>query len=253
MTVETAPLGDTGLAGVRPLVIVPAFDEAETIAEVVKRTLEHSPICVVDDGSGDGTADLALEAGATHVVRHEQNTHIAGAILDGFRWALEGDYTHCITMDAGLSHDPAAIPAFVARHEADLVVGRRREVIDVPLRRRLLSWAGNRMMNLALERRLLPWGGARLDDVTSGYRMYSRRAADLLVRAPMGCRAFDFHIESLAWVYRAGMRVEEIPIRYTFTNSSLKSEIVTEALATCWRIWRSDLVVPESVEPRAGA
>ncbi len=229
----------------RPLVVVPALNEAETIAAVVERSRRHAPICVVDDGSSDGTADLALEAGAVHVVRHEKNTHIAGAILDGFRWALTGDYTHCITMDAGLSHDPDAIPLFLQRAEADLVLGVRDEVVDVPLRRRLLSWAGNRLMNLALEGRKVPWGGARLTDVTSGYRMYSRRATELLVRAPMGCRAFDFHIEALAWVYRAGMRIEEVPIRYTFTNSSLSRDIVVEALATCRRIWGSELVVPD--------
>ncbi len=229
----------------RPVVVVPALNEADTIAEVVKRARVHAPVCVVDDGSRDGTAELAAEAGAVHVVRHERNTHIAGAILDGFRWALTGDYTHCITMDAGLSHDPDAIPLFVERADADLVLGVRDEVIDVPMRRRLLSWAGNRLMNLALEGRRVPWGGARLTDVTSGYRSYSRRAAELLVRAPMGCRAFDFHIEALAWVYRAGLRIEEVPIRYTFTNSSLSRDIVVEALSTCRRIWRSDLAVPE--------
>jgi dolichol-phosphate mannosyltransferase len=227
-------------------VVVPALNESDTISELVERASRHAPICVIDDCSSDGTAELAEAAGAVHVVRHTRNTHIAGAILDGFRYALDAGYTHCITMDAGLSHDPDAIPAFLSHRDADLVVGYRQEVVNVPIGRRLLSWGGNRLMNLALERRSMPWGGARLRDVTSGYRMYSRRAFEMLTRAPMGCRAFDFHIESLAWIYRAGMRIEETPIRYEFTNSSLKAEIVREALATCRRIWSSELEMPSN-------
>jgi hypothetical protein len=67
--------------------------------------------------------------------------------------------------------------------------------------------------------------------------MYSRRAYELLLEAPLRCRAFDFHIEALAHVYRAGMRIVEIPITYRFTNSSLRRDIVVEALRTCGRLW----------------
>jgi hypothetical protein len=76
--------------------------------------------------------------------------------------------------------------------------------------------------------------------------MFSRRAFELLLDSPLRSRAFDFHIESLAVVYRAGLAVEEIPVSYRFTNSSLRPEIVTEALRTCARIWAEG-------RPRAGA
>jgi hypothetical protein len=69
--------------------------------------------------------------------------------------------------------------------------------------------------------------------------MYSRRAYELLLDAPLRCRAFDFHLEALATVYRAGLRVAEVPIDYRFTNSSLRGEIVVEALRTCGRLWVS--------------
>jgi dolichol-phosphate mannosyltransferase len=235
---------------VRALVVVPALNEAGTIREVVERAKRHADVCVVDDGSVDDTGALASAVGAAHVLRHERNTHIAGAILDGFRWALEKDYTHCVTMDAGLSHEPEAIPAFLAHARADLVLGYRQELSNVPLRRRLLSRAACQLMNLALDRRRVPWGGTRFRDATSGYRLYSRQACELLVRAPMGCRAFDFHIEALAWVYRAGFRIEEIPIRYAFTNSSLRPTVVREALRTCLRIWSSELVAPAQSQTR---
>jgi dolichol-phosphate mannosyltransferase len=221
----------------RFLVVVPAYNEADTIEEVARRASRHADVCIVDDASTDATAELVADLPRVHVLRHATNTHIAGAILDGFRHARAQGYEHCITMDAGLSHDPDAIPAFQARAGADLVLGYRARREGVPALRTGLSGAANWLMNLTLERRLLPWGGAGLRDCTSGFRMYSRRAFELLLEAPLRSRAFDFHIESLSVVYRAGLSLEEIPNAYRFTNSSLRPEIVVEALRTCGRLW----------------
>lgn len=221
----------------RVLVVVPAYNEAATIEEVTRRASRHADVCVVDDGSTDATAELAAGLPGVHVVRHARNTHIAGAILDGFRHARASGHSHCITMDAGLSHDPDAIPSFLAHADADLVLGYRARREGVPALRAGLSRGANWLMNLALDRRRVPWGGAGLRDCTSGFRMYSRRAFELLLDAPLRSRAFDFHIESLAVVYRAGLAVVEIPIAYRFTNSSLRREVVMEALRTCGRLW----------------
>lgn len=228
-------------AAPRFAVIVPAYNEAETIEELVVRASRHADVCVVDDASTDGTGDLVEATGRAHCIRHETNTHIAGGILDGFRWALAEGYDYGVTMDAGLSHDPDVIPAFLAHREADLVLGYRAERDNVPWYREGLSWGANVLMNMALPGRFVPWGGPALRDVTSGYRMYSRRAMQLLVDARMQSRTFDFHIEALAYVYRAGYRIEETPIRYAFTNSSLRPAIVLDALRTCARIWTSPL------------
>jgi dolichol-phosphate mannosyltransferase len=221
----------------RFLVVVPAYNEAATIEEVARRASRHADVCIVDDASTDETAELVAQLPRVHVVRHAENTHIAGAILDGFRHARALGYDHCITMDAGLSHDPDAIPAFQARSDADLVLGYRARREGVPAFRVGLSAAANWLMNLALERRVVPWGGAGLRDATSGYRMYSRRAIEILLAAPLRCRAFDFHIESLAVVDRSGLPLAEFPITDRFTNSSLRREIVVEALQTCGRLW----------------
>ena len=219
------------------LVVVPAYNEAASIVEVATRASRYADVCVVDDASTDGTAALLESLPRVHVVRHARNTHIAGALLDGFRYARERGYDHCVTMDAGLSHDPDAIPSFQARADADLVIGYRIRREGVPLFRVALSQGANWLMNLSLERRFVPWGGAGLRDCTSGYRMYSRRAYELLLAAPLRCRAFDFHIEALSYVYRAGLSIAEVPISYRFTNSSLRREIVVEALRTCGRLW----------------
>jgi dolichol-phosphate mannosyltransferase len=225
------------------LVVVPAYNEAETIEAVVTRSLAHADVCVVDDCSSDDTAARVEAIPGARLLRHARNTHIAGALLDGFRFASEHGYEHCITMDAGLSHDPDAIPRFEARRSADLVLGARSAREGAPWYRHALSAGGRALTNLALERRFVPWGGARLRDTTSGYRMYSRRAYELLLAAPMRSRSFDFHLEALAYVYRAGFRIEEIPIAYRFSNSSLRPELVVEALRTCARLWKEDFRV----------
>ncbi len=71
--------------------------------------------------------------------------------------------------------------------------------------------------------------------------MYSKRAVELLLNARMQSKTFDFHIEALAYVYRAGMKIEETPIRYEFSNSSLRPAIIGQAMRTCGRIWVSEL------------
>ena len=83
----------------RPLlVVIPAYNEAETIEEVATRCLVHADVCVVNDCSTDDTAALAGAIDGVHVVSHTQNTHIAGALLDGMRYAREQGYAHCVTM-----------------------------------------------------------------------------------------------------------------------------------------------------------
>jgi dolichol-phosphate mannosyltransferase len=225
----------------RFLAVIPAYNEAASIEELVVRASRYADVCVVDDASTDGTAEIALATGRAHCIRHARNTHIAGGILDGLRFAVAENYSFCITMDAGGSHDPDFIPRFQEHTDADLVIGYREEALNVPSYRRGLSWGARTLMNLALVPRFVPWGGAGLRDVTSGYRMYARSAFSLLVDARMKSRTFDFHLESLAYVYRAGMSIKEIPIRYEFTNSSLRAAIVWDALRTCGRIWLSDL------------
>jgi dolichol-phosphate mannosyltransferase len=226
-------------------VVIPAYNEADSIAEVAGRAARHADVCVVDDASTDETGEIAASLPRVHCIRHMRNTHIAGGILDGFRYAREQGYDACITMDAGMSHDPDAIPGFLAHAGSDLILGYRAERENVPGHRRLLSASASLIMNMALDRRPLPGAGPGLRDCTSGYRMYSRRAFELLLRAPLRSRAFDFHIEALAWVYRAGLVVAEIPIRYRYTNSSLRAEIVWEALRTWAGLWSRDLRLPE--------
>lgn len=208
----------------KTLVVIPAYNEAENIAEVVTRATRHAPVVVVNDGSKDRTGEIAAALPDTTVINHARNTHIPGAILDGFRHALAHSYDYAVTMDAGLSHDPGMLPALIAQPDADLVLSYRPQPKNVPLYRKALSRAGAVMVNAAI--------GGRYRDVTSGYRRYSRRAMQAVVDAPLVCRSFDFHLEALAVVHHAGLTIREFPITYVFSNSSLTRKVVAQAFST---------------------
>jgi dolichol-phosphate mannosyltransferase len=143
-------------------------------------------------------------------------------------------------MDAGLSHDPDELPRFAQEGDADLLIGTRLPGTeqDKSLYRKMLTRGGSLLMN-AIVRSAPGDRPRRIRDCTSGYRRYSRRAMALLTTAPLQCRAFDFLLESLAVIARAGLSIREVPITYRFTGSSLNRRIVAEAFRTWWRLRRT--------------
>ncbi|MCB1175645.1 MAG: glycosyltransferase family 2 protein [Leptospiraceae bacterium] len=223
------------------LVVIPAHNEAETIAEVVERTLAYADVSVTDDGSRDSTpailerllkeSDQGRFAHKLHVITHPRATHIPQGIQDGMRYATGKSYDWVITMDAGLSHDPDALPAFLAADARwDVVIGSRQKVENVPAYRRLISWMAARVVNYALSPGYFNLFGPGLRDCTSGYRRYSARAARLIARSQLESRAFDFHMEALALCCRQQMKATEIPIHYVFSNSSFNSRVLKQAM-----------------------
>lgn len=231
----------------KTLVVIPAHNEEETIREVVTRSLRYADVSVTDDGSRDQTPAILREiqsecAAGIHphrlnVITHENATHIPRGVQDGMRWGVEQGYDFIITMDAGLSHDPDALPGFIAADpNVDLVIGTRTEVENVPFYRKVISWMGARVVNFALARSWWDVRGPGIRDCTGGFRRYSRRAADRVASAELRSKAFDFHMESLALVIRAGMSFSEIPIRYVFSNSSFNSKVLRLAMQFGWHL-----------------
>ncbi len=139
----------------RILVIVPTYNEATNIAQIVPAILKQDPrleVLVVDDNSPDGTGDIAERMASTksrvHVLHRQAKEGLGRAYIAGFRWGLERDYDALFEMDADFSHDPAFIPRFLtALEDADLVVGSRYatgvNVINWPISRLLLSLGAN--------------------------------------------------------------------------------------------------------------
>ncbi|OFW01645.1 MAG: hypothetical protein A3I61_03370 [Acidobacteria bacterium RIFCSPLOWO2_02_FULL_68_18] len=224
------------VSSARTLVVIPAYNEADTIREVVTRATALAPVLVVNDGSTDATGAIAASLARCMVINHERNTHIPGAITDGFKYALEHGYDYVVTMDAGLSHDPDLVGSLIAQPDADLIVSYRRHVKNTPLYRRLLSRAAACLVNAAIRRPRWKVWRPGFRDVTSGYRRYSRRAMQAVLDAPMVCRSFDFHLEALAVVSYAGLSIREFPITYVFSNSSLTYSVVVQALRTWARL-----------------
>ena len=196
----------------RTLIVIPAYNEAESIEAVVTQALAYAPVLVVNDGSRDGTGEIAAAIPGCTVINHVKNTHIPGAILDGFRHALAHGFDFAVTMDAGLSHDPGALANLLAQPVSDLVLTYRRHTEGTPLYRRLLSRTATYVVNAAIRHPRWKVWQTGYRDVTSGYRRYSRAAMEAVVQAPMVCRSFDFHFEALAVVSYAGLTVSEFPI-----------------------------------------
>jgi len=198
---------------VRVLAIVPAFNEERSLEAVVTglgRLALPVDVCVVDDGSSDGTAALARSLGAV-VLSLPVNLGIGGAVQTGYLWARDHGYDAAVQVDGDGQHDASYLPALVeevASGRADLAVGSRFSGPRLPGGFRS-TWSrriGIRYLSAMLRLRC----GARVSDPTSGFRAAGRRAIDLFARAYPP----DYpEPESIAVAARAGLRVREIPVR----------------------------------------
>jgi dolichol-phosphate mannosyltransferase len=227
------------------LVVLPTYNEAETIVDVLRRVracAETVDVLVVDDSSPDGTADLAeavaLEIGRVDVLRRPGKAGLGSAYRTGFRVGLERGYGVLVEMDSDLSHDPAALPALIAAVEsgkADLAIGTRYipggSIPDWSWSRRAISRVGCLYARLAL--------GISAHDATSGFRAYTRHALEQVDLDRVKADGYGFQVEMVYLVERNGGRVAEVPIEFrdrTLGHSKMSSRIVMEALVlvTWW-------------------
>lgn len=219
----------------KTLVIIPAYNEAETIEEVIRGAIVYADVSVTDDASKDATptilAKLQKEFGKRlHVIRHEKNTHIPKGIQDGMKYAVEKGYDWVITMDAGLSHDAGYLEEFQSFPTCDLVIGSRTSTVNVPLYRKFISWLAAKVMNYCLSKGIFNLFGANLRDCTSGYRRYSKPMFQKIAAYPLESIAFDFHMEALSIVANNDGSIKELPIRYVFSNSSFNRKVLKLAI-----------------------
>jgi dolichol-phosphate mannosyltransferase len=227
----------------RVLVIVPTYNEVENLEAILGRLRGSVPTAhalVVDDGSPDGTGELADKLAAldpsVHVLRRTAKTGLGTAYIAGFRWARERGYDIVVEMDADGSHAPEQLPGLLAAlASADLVLGSRYvpggAVTDWPLHRLLLSRAGNRYTRWALR---LP-----LSDATGGYRVARGELIDRLPFDDVASQGYCFQVDWAWRAVRAGARVAEVPITFSeraIGRSKMSGSIVREALirVTVW-------------------
>ncbi len=192
-------------------VIIPAFNEKDTIAEIIKRVSEvpvEKEIIVVDDGSTDGTA-RALEnpPAGVRIIAHDRNMGKGCAVRTGLRHA-SGDVV--IVQDADLEYNPAEYPRLIEPIEkgiADVVYGSRNALGNNP--RSSFSFYFGGVMLSKLTNLLY---GSRLTDEATGYKVFR---TDLIKGLCLESRGFEFCPEVTGKLLRAGHRIHEVPISYT--------------------------------------
>jgi apolipoprotein N-acyltransferase len=235
---DPEPLGTEA----RTLVILPTYDEARTIHDVVTGVLRYPQVdaLVVDDSSPDGTAGIVRElmAGESRLslVERPARAGLASAYLEGFGRALDDGYDLIVEMDSDLSHDPAQLGSLLdaARDRYHLVVGSRYvpggSVTDWSRARLGLSMAGNTYARVML--------GIPVRDSTSGYRVYRRELLRDLVSEPIHADGYGFQVELVMRSWLHGWTIGEVPITFRereHGHSKLSRRVVFEAL---WLVTR---------------
>ena len=227
------------VVGTGAWVVLPTYDEAENIEPISRAILAAAPavsLLVVDDGSPDGTGDLAdgLAAADPRIRVHHRPAKqgLGRAYLDGFRIALDGGASIVVQMDADFSHDPAALPALLAAIEdggADLAIGSRYTagggVVDWGLGRRLISRMGSLFARIVLH---LP-----VQDLTGGFKAWRGSTLAAIPFAGVHAGGYVFQIEMTFRADRLGARIRELPITFRDRRvgaSKMSRRIVVEAL-----------------------
>ena len=237
------------LLGVRAVAVIPTYNEADTIATIIRGIRAAAPtvgILVVDDNSPDGTADLVQqlvhEIGDLAVLRRPAKAGLGTAYRAGLRRAIDDGAQICIQIDADYSHDPRYLPALISavEHGFDLAMGSRYVPGGVtenwPAHRRWLSRWGNRYAAGIL--------GLAINDATAGYRAYSAAAlVDKMAFETVHSEGYGFQVEMTHRLVRAGGSIVEFPITFrdrTGGVSKMSQNIVSEAFVMVLKLWVHD-------------
>jgi len=227
----------------RALVVVPTYNECANICRFIECVLAQDPrldVLVVDDGSPDGTGEIADEIAArserVNVLHRPQKMGLGTAYIAGFKWALGRDYAYIFEMDADFSHDPTHLPQFLAAvQNADLVLGSRYQagkvtVVNWPMSRLVLSYFANIYARVVT--------GLQLDDSTGGFKCFRRSVLEAIDLDSVRSNGYAFQIEMSFRAWKKGFRIVEIPIVFvdrTEGQSKMSKRIVREAV---WMVWR---------------
>lgn len=227
----------------RTLIVVPTYNERENVAALVPQLLNVAPnadVMLIDDNSPDQTAYEAEQLFAVHprftVLRRKSERGYGRSLLEGYRAAVDGQYGRLVQLDADFSHDPVIVPQLIERTSRDdVVIGSRYcpggSVANWPLRRRLLSRFANHYVRTIT--------GLTVRDSTSGFRCYTRRALETLLKAPITSEGYAFLVESTYRAQRAGLRIAEVPITFTDRRegqSKMSRAIIFESILKPWRL-----------------
>jgi glycosyltransferase involved in cell wall biosynthesis len=215
------------------LILIPAWNEARRVGQVIHALPEGMQVLVVDDGSSDGTPEVARRTDA-EVICHEKNQGKGVALMTGFRWGLEHAYSAVITLDADGQHDPLEVTKFINaynRASADLIIGRR-STREMPFPRNFANAFGSWILSLVL--------GLKIFDNQSGYRLHSRAFLEKLESRRTG---FEFEVDVILQALELGFRLDWVDIR-TIYDASITSHFhplrdTLKFFAVVWYAFRS--------------
>jgi dolichol-phosphate mannosyltransferase len=227
------------------VVVIPTYNEATNLAWIVGRLRTAQPsidVLVVDDGSPDGTGQIADELAAAdsavQVVHRTAKAGLGAAYLHGFQVAIAAGYDVIGEMDADGSHQPEQLDRLLdALTDADLVIGSRwvpgGSVVNWPLQRELLSRGGNLYVRLLL--------GVKVRDATAGYRLFRRTTLEKIDLDSVESTGYVFQTDMVARTLAAGLTVREVPIEFIERvrgDSKMSGSVATESLRriTTWGI-----------------
>jgi dolichol-phosphate mannosyltransferase len=224
---------------VKTVVCLPTYNERENLERMVDALADKGvSVLVIDDGSPDGTGELAdrlaARNGHLRVLHRARKEGLGPAYLAGFREALaDPEVELVLEMDADFSHDPDDVPRLVAAaREADLVLGSRYveggSIGSWGVVRRVVSAGGSWYARVLL--------GVPVRDLTGGFKCYRRRVLETLDLEAIDSRGYAFQIETTYRALRAGFRVVEVPIAFVdreHGGSKMSRSIVLEAI---WKV-----------------
>jgi dolichol-phosphate mannosyltransferase len=205
-----------------PWLILPTYNEAENIEAIVAASgealrgvaPEGSSVLVVDDGSPDGTGQIADRLAAEHdwvrVLHRSEKNGIGPAYLAGFRHALDHGAGYVMEMDSDFSHDPSDLARLLeaVKAGADLALGSRYVpgggVVDWGLLRRFISEGGSTYARIVL--------GLKVKDLTGGFKCFRREVLEEIHFDGVRSQGYAFQVELTYRAVRAGFEVVEVPI-----------------------------------------
>jgi len=227
----------------RTLIVVPTYNEKDNLPSLLEALTafpDEIHVLVVDDGSPDGTGDIAAQwcerTPRVHLIRRAGKMGLGSAYVAGFRWALERDYERIFEMDADFSHDPKYVPDLLSASEnADLVIGSRYltgvNVVNWPMSRLLLSWFANKYAKFV--------SGLPIHDCTAGFKCFRREVLEKIDLDSISASGYGFQIELHYKAWKKGFRLAEVPIVFVDRRagtSKMSGQIIREALLLVVRL-----------------
>jgi dolichol-phosphate mannosyltransferase len=227
---------------VRAVICLPTYNERENLESMVEALggvvdTATDRVLVIDDGSPDGTGEiadrLAAELSWVSVLHRETKEGIGPAYVAGFKRALADGAELVLEMDCDFSHDPGDVPRLIAAaYDTDLVLGSRYApgggTANWGLLRRVVSRGGCLYAQVLL--------GLRVRDLTGGFKCFRRATLEAIDLAALSAHGYAFQIETTYRVKRAGLRVTEVPITFVERRagaSKMTGAIVAEAM---WKV-----------------